>query len=278
MWTAWLLAGTLLVAMPTFARGETRATAAADSKQAVEAQVVIDGKVVGSFTDVSGLSITVEEVATLCPIGGGNCDDNAWQTAALRAVWQVGSAADDFEQTAWLSTKAKHDMAMNAIRNLKRMARQVEESLTDPAATLKTKHDTAKNSINNVRLVVADLTDTAGQEAGVDQAALRRLTDAVGVLETVDTGWVVRYRPGRPTYGNITLTGPQGSGNALFEWYRRVLDGKVERKSGSVILLDRSGTEVARYNFFEAWPCQYSATLASEQIELAVDRVERVSR
>jgi len=51
-----------------------------------------------------------------------------------------------------------------------------------------------------------------------------------------------------------------------------------------VIILDQDGTtEVARYNFFEAWPCKWnvpdmdsdSSAMAIEKIELAVEKVER---
>jgi hypothetical protein len=278
-WGALLVMFALMVAIPNLAFGETRVTAAGEPRQAVEAQVVIDGNVVGRFTEVSGLDIAVEQVATVCRKGDDNdCDDLEWGVATLRASWQVASVLAELESSSWLTTRAKHDMAKSAIRNLKAIVRQVETTLTDPAATMKTKHDTVKNSINNVRLVVTVLNETAASETGVDQVALGRLAAAVRALEALDSGWALRYRPGRPVYGNITLEGARGSSSGLAEWYQEVLDGKVDRKSGSIILLDRSGAEVARYNFYEAWPCRYSATLAIERIELAVEKVERVTK
>ena len=56
-----------------------------------------------------------------------------------------------------------------------------------------------------------------------------------------------------------------------------------ERKSGSVIVLDRAGDEVLRYNFYEAWPVRWKApsldskggTRMIEELELVVERVER---
>lgn len=278
VWAALLVVGALLAAAPAMAQGETRAAAAGGSGQAVEAQLVIDGQVVGGFTEVSGLSIEVEQVATLCPTGGGACDDTAWGTAVLRSVWAVDAAAAELESSAWLSTRARHDIAMNAIRNIRARVSQLEERLADPAATLKTKHDTVKNAIGNVRMALAVLTDTTAQEPGVDQAALGRLAEAVRALQPLEADWALRYRPGRPTYGNITFVGPQGSAAALMDWYRKVLAGQTERKSGSIILLDRSGGEVARYNFFEAWPCRYKAGFISEELEFAVEKVERASK
>ena len=64
---------------------------------------------------------------------------------------------------------------------------------------------------------------------------------------------------------------------------QKVVDGEIERKSGSIILTGRNGKEIERYNFFEAWPVRYkNYTLDSmgrgvlvEEIEIAVERIER---
>jgi len=56
-----------------------------------------------------------------------------------------------------------------------------------------------------------------------------------------------------------------------------------ERKSGSIIVLDRSGQEVMRYNFYEAWPTKWKApsldskgdTHMIEELELAIERIEK---
>ena len=61
-------------------------------------------------------------------------------------------------------------------------------------------------------------------------------------------------------------------------------DVKIDRRAGAVIILDQDGqTEVARYNFFEGWPCKWeapnmdsdSSSMAIEKIELAIEKVER---
>ena len=58
---------------------------------------------------------------------------------------------------------------------------------------------------------------------------------------------------------------------------------KVERKAGSVILCADDGTEITRYNFFEAWPSKWKGfTLDGkgtdvnvEELELAVEKIEK---
>ncbi len=94
---------------------------------------------------------------------------------------------------------------------------------------------------------------------------------------------ILRKRPGRTKYSNITLKRGYVTNQELWKWRKGVVEGKVDRKSGSVILCDDKGEEVLRYNFFEAWPCKWkgfeldgkgSDTMA-EEVELAVERLER---
>lgn len=95
---------------------------------------------------------------------------------------------------------------------------------------------------------------------------------------------VARKRPGRVKYGNIVLERGLSNDKTLHEWFKKSLAGSAERKSGSVIYLDRAGNEVLRYNFFEAWPCSWKApelnaqskSDAVEEIELCVEKIERI--
>ena len=95
---------------------------------------------------------------------------------------------------------------------------------------------------------------------------------------------VVRKKPGRTTYANIVLERGYTATDDLWQWRKNIEDGKIDRRAGSVIILDQDGTsEVARYNFYEAWPCKWnvpeldsdSSAMAVEKIELAVEKVER---
>jgi len=107
-------------------------------------------------------------------------------------------------------------------------------------------------------------------------------TEIVEFKQGNDT--IVRKKPGRTTYANITLERGYTATDDLWEWRKNIEDGKIDRRSGSVIILDQDGaTEVARYNFYEAWPCKWfvpdmaadSSAMAIEKVELAVERVER---
>ena len=94
----------------------------------------------------------------------------------------------------------------------------------------------------------------------------------------------VRKRPGRTTYSNIVLERGYTATDDLWEWRKNIEEGKIDRRAGSIVVLDNDGsTEVARYEFFEGWPCKWnvpemdsdSSGMAIEKIELAVEKVER---
>ena len=69
----------------------------------------------------------------------------------------------------------------------------------------------------------------------------------------------------------------------LYDWHRRALNGEIDRRSGSIVVLDRRGKEQTRFNFFEAWPQRMTGPalnsegtdVAIEEFELAVERLER---
>jgi phage tail-like protein len=107
-------------------------------------------------------------------------------------------------------------------------------------------------------------------------------TDPVEYREGGETK-TVRKLPGLTKYTNITLKWGLTDSKELYNWYRDVVNGKIERKSGSIILLDLEGNEKVRWNFFEAWPTKWDGPdftakgndVAIETLELVHERVER---
>lgn len=62
----------------------------------------------------------------------------------------------------------------------------------------------------------------------------------------------------------------------LYNWYKDVINGKINRKSGAIYLLDHQGNQVMDWYFFEAYPVKWdvssfnatSNTVASETVVL----------
>jgi phage tail-like protein len=95
---------------------------------------------------------------------------------------------------------------------------------------------------------------------------------------------VVRKKPGRTTYSDIVLERGFTATDDLWQWRKNIEDGKIDRRSGSIIVLDQDGqTEVARYNFYEGWPNKWNvpdmnsdtSAMAIEKISISVEKVER---
>jgi phage tail-like protein len=92
-----------------------------------------------------------------------------------------------------------------------------------------------------------------------------------------------RKLPGMTKYTNITLKWGLTDSRELYDWFRDVVNGKVERKNGSIIVRDLDGTEKVRWNFFDAWPTKYDSAdytakgndFAVETLELAIELLER---
>ena len=108
-------------------------------------------------------------------------------------------------------------------------------------------------------------------------------TDPIEYREGGETK-TVRKLPGLTKYTNITLKWGLTDSRELYNWYRDVVDGKIERKNGSIILLDLEGNEKVRWDFFDAWPTKWDGPdftakgndVAIETLELAHERVVRV--
>jgi phage tail-like protein len=93
----------------------------------------------------------------------------------------------------------------------------------------------------------------------------------------------MRKLPGLVEYSNVTLTRGITDDTELWEWCKKSLDGKVERKNGSIILLDDAGEEKVRWNFVNGWPSKWTgpgfnatgSEVAVEQLEIAHEGIVR---
>jgi phage tail-like protein len=92
-----------------------------------------------------------------------------------------------------------------------------------------------------------------------------------------------RKLPGLTKYNNITLKWGLTDSRELYDWFRDVTRGRIQRRNGSIVLLDVDGQEKLRWNFFDAWPTKWDGPdfsakgtdVAIETLELAVERLER---
>jgi phage tail-like protein len=95
----------------------------------------------------------------------------------------------------------------------------------------------------------------------------------------------VRKLPGKTTYSDLVLKWGLTDSSELWEWRKRVIQGNVDRKHGSVVLYDlANATEVARWNFVRGWPTKWEGPsfdakgndIAIETLTIAHEGIERV--
>lgn len=90
-----------------------------------------------------------------------------------------------------------------------------------------------------------------------------------------DEDITVRKLPGLKKFTNITLKRGFTNAAELWEWRKTVLDGRTERQSGSIVLLNEAREEALRYNFTEGWPCKWEGpSLNAKNNEVAIETLE----
>jgi phage tail-like protein len=93
----------------------------------------------------------------------------------------------------------------------------------------------------------------------------------------------VRKLPGMTKYPNIVLKWGLTDSDELYKWWKNIMNGKVDRRHGSIIQLDLEGNEKVRWNFYNAWPTKWDGPdfnakgtdVAIETLELANEGIER---
>lgn len=123
---------------------------------------------------------------------------------------------------------------------------------------------------------------------GITRAAFHEVNgfdSTIDVIEHREGGdnATPRKLPGMTKHSNIVLKWGLADDTQLYDWHRDTVNGNIQRKNGSVVLLDRRGQEVARWNFVRAWPTKWDGPdltaegndVAIETLELAHEGVER---
>lgn len=93
----------------------------------------------------------------------------------------------------------------------------------------------------------------------------------------------VRKLRGKASYPDISLKWGMSDSRELYDWHATAVSGQIERKNGSIILLDDTGQEKIRWNFFNAWASKYEApSLDAKGSDVAIDTLtlccERLAR
>lgn len=97
---------------------------------------------------------------------------------------------------------------------------------------------------------------------------LENLKARIDVVEYQDgDDPVLRKRPGRTTYDNVTLKKGKVDSAVLWKWWSDVSDGKFKPRTVSISLLNKRGKPVLQWKLTGCWPCewQFSAQQINEE-------------
>ena len=90
----------------------------------------------------------------------------------------------------------------------------------------------------------------------------------------------VRKLPGKRKYTNISLKrGYTPDGRDLWAWRKSVMEGRTQRKGGTISLLDESRKVALTWEFSEGWPSKWAGPafnaknndIAIEEMEICVE-------
>jgi phage tail-like protein len=114
-------------------------------------------------------------------------------------------------------------------------------------------------------LLVAGFTEVSGLQSEVEVEEYREggVNDYIHVLPRI-----VKYT-------SIILRRGVTNSDNLWSWYEKVTEGTIQRKNGSIILLEQNGVELWRWNFYNAYPVKWvGPELNSVSSEIAVETLE----
>jgi phage tail-like protein len=93
----------------------------------------------------------------------------------------------------------------------------------------------------------------------------------------------VHQLPKRTKYPHLILKRGITDLDELWRWYQDVVSGTVERRNGSVVLIDAAGEEKWRWNFVQAYPVKWTGpdfradnnAVAFEAVELVHNGIKK---
>ncbi len=111
------------------------------------------------------------------------------------------------------------------------------------------------------------------------------VTDGVKEYRKGNMPQTISKMPGLKKYSNITLKKGLLDSRVFYDWIIKGIEGKVERKTVTITLLDQTESPTASWQVINAWPTKYTApsfnTYSSEasieELELAHEGITRLN-
>ncbi len=122
-------------------------------------------------------------------------------------------------------------------------------------------------SIEVESLLVGGFTEVSGLESEVETEEYRE-----GGVNTY-----VHKLPSQSSSPNLVLTHGVTAVSTLWNWYYNVTQGIIQRKSGTIMLLDQRSIPVMWWNFFNAYPVKWTGPqFKADSHEVIFESIELV--
>lgn len=123
----------------------------------------------------------------------------------------------------------------------------------------------------NFRVEVDGLPETDFQEVVLPGVRIEVVEYRMGADKVSGT----RKLPGRATTGNLVLRRGIDQDLSLWNWFKTVRDGDLDRRNVVIVLLDAERVEVRRWQISRAWPTAYEPSpLHAQKNEIAIETLE----
>jgi len=122
--------------------------------------------------------------------------------------------------------------------------------------------------------------------SGVDAGRFKSVSGLGGEIEVVEfqdgDDLILRKRPGRVRFDDVTLTKGYIVTDHLQKWWEAASEGQYDRRDISIILNDNAGNELRRWNLFGCWPRSWrtgpldgnSGAQLFEEVTFVVEKLE----
>ena len=116
---------------------------------------------------------------------------------------------------------------------------------------------------------------------GITRAGFREVSgldatqDPVEYREGNEKSLTVRKLPGLNKFSNVSLQWGISTDDDLWKWRAAAMNGDIQRKNGSIVLLNENREEKVRWNFREGWPSKWTGpTFNATSDEIAIESLE----
>jgi phage tail-like protein len=100
-------------------------------------------------------------------------------------------------------------------------------------------------------------------------------TNIIEYREGNEAQATVRKIPGHIKYVNIVGKRGWTKDKSLWDWRKKVIDGRTQRTTGSITLLDEARQPALRWKFREGWPAKWEGpALNGKTSEVAIETLE----